>query len=224
MQVLLPVDSRVANKGGFLLLDLERNSHEFQEYSFTENFRRAGFRGGSLKEDILYVVTSAALYFFRLVSLSPLNLEHLKTVRRPEWESDERASADLHHVMYSQSRDRLLITNSLMDAVDEVSLDGEWLGRRYLWDISPDVMRCIADRDRFAPDFVHVNFIAERHNQHRATLCNINSAREGAIVSLETGAILQRRLFLPHDGCFHENSFYVTSTDRIRTLHLRCDY
>ena len=99
-----------------------------------------------------------------------------------------------------------------MDAIDEVSLDGEWLGRRYLWDISPDVMRCTADRDRLAPDLVHVNFIEKRHNQHRATLCNINGTREGAIVSLETGAILQRGLSLPHDGCFHENSFYVTST------------
>lgn len=114
--------------------------------------------------------------------------------------------------MYSQSRDRLLVANSFMDAIDEVSLDGEWLGRRYLWDISPDVMSCSANRDRFAPDLVHVNFIEERDSQHLATLCNINGTKEGAIVSLETGAILQRGLSLPHDGCFHEDAFYVTNT------------
>lgn len=82
MQILLPVDSRVANKGGFLLLDLERNSHQFQEFAFSEDFKRAGLRGGCLKEDILYVVTSAALYSFRLAGLSPLNLQHRPCVAR----------------------------------------------------------------------------------------------------------------------------------------------
>ena len=89
MRILLAVDSRVANVGGIALLDLaDRGRSEFFCHTCDEDFKRKGLRGFAMNGDMMYVVNSAALYFFKIDTSGnggPL-ATHIKTVRRPEWE------------------------------------------------------------------------------------------------------------------------------------------
>ena len=55
----MALDSRIANKGGFLLLDLTENTFRFHVLNFEEDFRRLGFRAFCLKDEIVYAINSA---------------------------------------------------------------------------------------------------------------------------------------------------------------------
>ena len=130
----------------------------FQIIDVAEPFIRRGFRGMTVRGKQIYVVNSAALYYFEL------NLDQVtepvvhwrKTVRRPEWELGERAAADLHHVLYSAEQNVLFVANSFMDSVDKLSLNGELLKRHYFWDISAEITDLALRRVPGVPDLVHV--------------------------------------------------------------------
>lgn len=228
MKILLALDSRVMNRGGFLLLDLNNNSFVFQEHPFQENFRALGFRGFCSNGEMLYVVNCSALYFFQLdlTGKSGKIVHHLKTVRRPEWEIGGKAAANLHHVYYSRSRNKLFVANTVMDCLDEISLDGQWLGRTYLWDRSPALMEWGLNRNSGTADLVHINHIEEHNGKTYLTMGNINGTRKGGVLCYETGEMVLEGLAYPHDGRIIEDMllFCNSETSELVLYDIFADY
>lgn len=221
MKLLFALDSRPSNQAALGVLDPHTAAWEqFETMKITEPFLRRGFRGATLVDDRLYVLSSAALYIYRwnfgAAGNSLVELE--KTVRRPEWEVGARAAADLHHVHYSPQRKRLFIANSFMDAVDEISLDGEFIAHHYLWDLSPAIAEVAKERNPAATDLVHVNHISEQGGRIYLTLGNWNGTRTGKIVCFDTGEIVLEDLEFPHDGFVHDGDLYISATGASQVL------
>ena len=215
MKILLALDSRASNQAGLGLLDPHRGHwSRFQIADTQEPFRRRGFRGSALLGDQLFVVSSAALYQYR-VNLhdegQPL-AALVKTVRRPEWELGERAAADLHHVFFCRERGSLLIANSFMDCIDEVSLEGELRARHYLWDLSRSVGEIAFARVPGAADLTHVNHICAHGGDVYLTLGNCNGTRRGKVIRLGDGAVVVDGLEFPHDGVVSGDHFYLSQS------------
>ncbi|CAM3611085.1 hypothetical protein HALO32_01606 [Halomonas lysinitropha] len=126
------------------------------------------------------------------------------------------ANADLHMLHFDSSQCVLLLANSFMDSVDEISLDGRFLGRQFLWEISDRVRDLVVVRDPSAPDLCHINHISTAFGQTFLTLGNLNLTGKGAIVHRETGEFIIDDLERPHDGVFWKDEFWVTETSAYR--------
>lgn len=218
MKILLALDSRPTNCAVIGLLDPHSGQWDrVQVLQLPEPFKRKGFRGCVQVGGSWYVVNSAALYQLEvnLAGADPF-VSVVRTLRRPEWEQGERAAADLHHVHYSQSRNTLLVANSFMDAVDEVSLDCRLVRRHYLWDISPTIAEEALRREPSAMDLVHINHISERDGVIYLTLGNWNGTRRGKVVRFDNGDEVLAGLEFPHDGVFVNGDFYLTESGAAR--------
>ena len=214
MRLLLAVDAIRANKAGIGVLDLGSGRWEhFQEIPIDEGFRRRGFRGAHLHGDDLYAVNSAAVYRLRLEREPSWNVTVEAVHRRPEWELGERAAADLHDICISERRERIIVANSFMDTIDELSMDGQLVERRYLWDICPEIAELALTRNFDAADLVHVNHVVEHDGELLATLGNVNGTRTGAVLNVDTGELLVTDLPFPHDGVFASDGFYVSFSE-----------
>ena len=214
MRLLLALDAIRANKAGIGVLDLKAGRWEhFQEITIDEPFRRRGFRGAHLHGDDLYAVNSAALYRIRMQRGPTWDFTVADVHRRPEWELGERAAADLHDVWVSDARGRIIVANSFMDSIDEMTMDGWLAERRYLWDICPEIAELARSRDPDAADLAHVNHVAEHDGELLVTLGNRNGTRTGAVLNADTGELLLTDLPFPHDGVFAPGGFYTSFSD-----------
>lgn len=217
MRLLLPVDSRVRNTQGFIDIDLETG--EQVEYPTQEclPFSRQGFRGGVRVGDVIYVCNSFSVKAYRLqrsdagCSFSPLWQLH-----QPEWLIGRAANADLHALHYDADRNSLLLANSFMDSIDEISTDGRFLGRKFLWEVSDHALELVKIRNPKAPDLCHLNHIAGAFGQTFLTLGNLNATGKGAVLHLESGEFVIEDLERPHDGVFWQNEFWITETSAYR--------
>jgi len=214
MRLLLALDSRPSNQAALGILDPHTASWErFEIPQLEEPFKRRGFRGAILKEGRLYVLSSAALYIYDAdITAGESRFELARTLRRPEWEVGARAAADLHHLVYSSQRGNLLVANSFMDSIDEISLDGDFIQRHYLWDVSPAVAKTALERNPQATDLVHCNHISEQNGKIYVTCGNWNGTRLGKVICFDSGEIVLEDLPFPHDGFVHEGDFYVSAS------------
>ena len=225
MKLLTALDSRWANKAAVGLLDPHSGSwSSFEIVDLPEQFNRRGFRGMSVVDNqTIYVVNSAALYRLRLnVSDETKPLATVEqSIRRPEWEVGQRAGADLHHVLYVPARDVLLVANSAMDSVDEVSPEGKLLRRRYLWDLSSEIAELARERnpDASVHDLTHLNHITTHGDYTYLTAGNLNGTRVGCMIRLETGEIVLDGLHFPHDGVVLDGDLYVSNSGT-STVHV----
>lgn len=221
MKLLLALDSRPSNRAAIGILDPHTaNWERFEIVDVAEQIKRKGFRGATVIDDRLYVLSSAVLYIYRLNTTDPAAplVQHLRTVRRPEWDVGERAAADLHHIHYSRERERLFVANSFMDTVDEFTVDGDFLEHHYLWDISPAVAEVAKQRDPHVTDLVHINHITEHDGRIYLTLGNWNGSRQGKVICYDTGEVVLEDLQFPHDGFVHDDDFYISATGESQVL------
>lgn len=217
MKFLLPLDSRVANTQGFVLLDTHSGEHHEFVSDEALPFSRKGFRGGCVVGNVLYVCNSFSVKSY-LIEKNDLKYEfNLKwQLQLPEWLMGRAANADLHTLYYDSTRQVLLLANSFMDSVDEISLDGRLLGRQFLWEISDRISKLTITRNPAAPDLCHLNHISQAYGQTLFTLGNLNATGKGAILHRETGEFIIDNLERPHDGIFWKKEFWITETSAYR--------
>ncbi|WP_018152956.1 hypothetical protein [Leeia oryzae] len=213
MRIILPVDSRVKNTQGFILVNLI--SGDQQEYPTQESFpfSRRGFRGGVIHDGCIYVCNSFSVKAYRVEnSADKFNFFEIWQLQQPEWLLGKAANADLHALHFDTSRNILLLANSFMDSLDEISLDGRFLGRKFLWETSDRVLDLVKVRNPNAPDLCHFNHISMAFGQTFLTLGNLNASGKGAVLHLETGRFVIENLDRPHDGVFWNDEFWITET------------
>ena len=217
MKLLLPTDSRVANTQGFAILDCTDNSTTYFSTEEEYPFSRKGFRGGCLVGDTLYVCNSFSVKAYLLEKMNgDFRFTLLWQLQQPEWLMGRAANADLHMLHFDHSQGILLLANSFMDSVDEISVDGRFLKRQFLWEISDRVLELVSVRDPAAPDLCHINHISMAFGQTFLTLGNLNVTGKGAILHRETGKFVIDGLKRPHDGVFWKDEFWVTETSAYR--------
>lgn len=219
----MALDSRWKNRAAIGEFDPSVGSwSSFQRIDIPEPFNRRGFRGMTMVDDeTVFAVNSAALYRLRRDTAAEGHAWAIEqTIRRPEWEVGQRAAADLHHVHYVRSRDVLLVANTHMDSLDEVTPAGELVERRYLWDLSSPIAQLALERrqELSIHDLAHLNHVVTHRDCTYLTLGNLNGTRLGCIMCAETGEIVLDDLHFPHDGMVVDDDLYVTSSDTSELL------
>ncbi|WP_339898725.1 hypothetical protein [uncultured Gilvimarinus sp.] len=213
MKFLLPVDSRVRDTQGFCVLDTITGVVDYTHTDERYPYRRKGFRGACTVGERVFVCNSFSVKAFEFdVVDSGLTLIPVWQLQLPEWLVGRAANADLHALHLDSVRGVLLLANSFMDSVDTISLDGEFLGREFLWEISGQVRSLVVNRNSAAPDLCHLNHIAQAFGQTFLTLGNINATGQGAVLHKESGAFVVEGLERPHDGVFWRDEFWITET------------
>lgn len=220
MRLLLPLDSRIRNTQGFAVAGIEDGKSFLAETAEELPYARKGFRGACLAGGRLCVCTSFSVKFYWVSQGADggYRFELDQQVHRPEWLIGRGANADLHIPYAHPESGEIWVANSYMDCIDRFSTGGEFLGRRFLWEISPEINELARQRNPKAADLCHVNFFSRIGDETVATLCNLNGTGHGAILSLSSGELWLRGLARPHDGLWHEGSFFITETHRNRLL------
>lgn len=217
MKFLLPVDSRVNNTQGFVILDTE--NHSLSEYPLHEElgFNRSGFRGGCIVDNVIYVCNSFSVKAYHMAdNAAGCSFTLLWQLQLPEWLMGRAANADLHTVWFDRDNHVLLVANSYMDSLDMISMDGRFLQRKFLWEMSDSVLQLVVRRDAAAPDLCHFNHIAQAFGETFLTLGNLNATGKGAVLHKESGKLVIDDLKRPHDGVFWNNEFWITETSAYR--------
>lgn len=218
MRLIAPVDSRYSDAAGLIFLDLGRNLCHSVPVETGGRSRRNGFRGGYLVESCLFACTSSQVLKLNLAwprGEKP-RVQVEQVIRRPEWMIGERANADLHHIHYDPTSGRLLVANSHMDCIDYLDLDGRFVERRYLWDVSNEIDSLAYERKEGIADLCHVNHIGMLGDDILLTLGNLNGSRQGVLMSLGSGRMLAQELAFPHDGVQTPEGLWVTEADKGR--------
>ncbi|MGR7921041.1 class I SAM-dependent methyltransferase [Zobellella denitrificans] len=218
MNLLLPVDSRIRNTQGFILLNIESGTTASYPTDEKFSFNRKGFRGGCLVGDVLYVCNSFSVKAYKLEGKQSTDFSYTLQwqLQLPEWLIGKAANADLHTLYFDSTRQILLLANSFMDSIDLISMDGQFLGREFLWEISDSVRSLVQKRDPAAPDLCHLNHISTAFGHTFLTLGNLNISGKGAILHRESGNFVIKDLERPHDGVFWEDEFWITETSAYR--------
>jgi hypothetical protein len=220
MNILLPVDSRVADTQGFIITNLEDGSLRGIETEESLNFLRKGFRGGCLVGRQLYVCNSFSfkIYAIEKSSVEDISFSLKKQVQLPEWLIGSGANADLHMLCYDRDRNELLLANSYMDCIDVFSLDGDFLRRKFLWEISKSIRDLIVSRNPKAADLCHLNHIEKMGDDILLTLGNLNATGMGQVINMSNGEVVLDGLHRPHDGVYATNQYVITETNKQRIL------
>lgn len=218
-EILLPVDSRVTDTQGFLILDTASGVVSGHATDEVLPFNRKGFRGACVVNDRVYVCNSFSIKRYE-VRRKDGNVSFVFEDQwyRPEWSVGQAANADLHCLFYDKSRHCLLLANSFNDCIDTLSLDGELLDRRYLWEVCPWVRELLSSKDPRAADLCHLNHIEKVGNDLVATLGNLNGTKKGAVVNLRTGEKILDHLSRPHDGASFGGDYFLVETPEKRVL------
>lgn len=143
MRFLLPVDSRLTNTQGFITLDESGTLIDAVISEEQYAYARKGFRGACVVDDRLYVCNSFSLKIYcvtrgRDEGDAP-QFELLRQTFLPEYLIGRGANADLHFPYHDAENGHILVANSYMDCIDTFSLGGDFLGRKFLWEISPSL-------------------------------------------------------------------------------------
>jgi ABC-type polysaccharide/polyol phosphate transport system ATPase subunit len=165
-------------------------------------------RGISLLDDRLYVIVPCALLIFRVQPNGDGPLFALeKTVCRPEWVVGDSAQGDLHAVHASPSKKCLYVSFNAYSAVDVLDLEGEFLERRYLWDLVPSVFPL---PNHITGEYFHFGVV--RHifeapdGELLLTAAMLNGTMESAILSCDSGRMVLGPFSQPlHSGLVFQN-------------------
>lgn len=226
MRLLLPIDSRVSDTQGFLVVAGDGANPMHVQTEEKHEYARRGFRGACSVGRRLYVCNSFSLKIYDVGpvspdSSSPPTFDLVRQVLLPEWLIGRGANADLHYPFHDEIAQQILLANSYMDCIERFSLDGEHLGRTFLWEMSPEIDRLVRARNPKAADLCHVNHIERVGNERLLTLGNLNGSGLGAVMSMESGDLVLRELGRPHDGVWDSGDYFVTETSRHRLLVFR---
>lgn len=212
--ILASLFSRKSKNAGLMVYDTEDSSARLlQIVDFASfPFRLRQIRGISLSGDRLYALTSCALLVFR-ISNNPDGPVFLlqKKVCRPEWIMGNNEQGNLHAVFACQKRRRVYVSFNAQSAVDSFDLDGNFLQRRYLWEISPTLFPLpngeIDKEFRFG---IIRHMFPNEQNELMLTTALLNGKQDSAIIDYDTGRrVLSLESKPVHGGLMHGHNLYL---------------
>jgi ABC-type polysaccharide/polyol phosphate transport system ATPase subunit len=178
-------------------------------------------RGISIAGDRLYAVAPCALIIFRLDArkIGPIFYQE-KIICKPEWILGDSQQGNLHAVYASEEKQRVYISFNAQCAIEVFDLDGNFIRRRHLWDIAPEVFSMPAGRTdkNFQFGFVRHIFKTEQ-KELMLTTSELNGKDESAVISYNTGRIhLGKTRECIHGGLLHNNTLYLCGIRKGKVL------
>lgn len=214
MQLILPVESIVQNKGGVILYDPDSNKI-LKQYVHDKKWKRVGWRGGKVFNDYLIATDWSDLHYF-----------NVKTWRY-EKSFKKNTFNDLHYV--EVHNDKLYIVNTGLDAIEifKNPLDPEFEKMEFIFDKDPSIFQKrklnldmkYNEELKIKPHSCHPNCIAFDTKRIFVTCFEKKKkAGTGEVIELNSGKRLFESNFDCHDGIFYKNDFYLTQTRYNRIL------
>lgn len=213
--LLLSLHSPQTREGALGLLDPELGLRYLQIDSPSVLVRNYVPRAVAAFKDRIYVTTSASIRIYRLDDRKNKPLLKLeKEVILNEWLLGEGMQANLVAIAGSEERNRLYVANNSFCAVDEMDLQGSFIRRRHLWEISPDLFPPPRTATPITIFGLMRNFSLSPSGDLYITVANCNNSGLGKVISLETGEEFLAGLNDPHDGLFANNLFFLNDIDQ----------
>ncbi len=169
-------------------------------------------RGVSLCGNRIYAVAPSALFVFKISEQRENALLQLeKKVYRPEWVLGKNQQGDLHAVHASRERQKVYVSFNAQCAIDVFDLKGNYLHRRYLWDIAPDLFPQPSASIRTDFRYGIVRHIFESPVQGLLlTTTLLNGGSDSAVISYERGhTFLSQPAKSIHGGEIKKDRLYL---------------
>lgn len=214
MRFILPVESIVQNLGGVILYDPMENKI-LRQYVHDKKWKRVGWRGGKLIDDILIATDWQDLHYFDV-----RKWKYLKAFKKSTFN-------DLHYVEINN--DKLYIVNTGLDAIEifNYPFDPKFIELIHVYKRNKEIFK---QRDidltenhneklKIKPHSCHPNCISFDKKRIFVT-CFGKEQRfnTGEVIELNSGKRLTKKCFDCHDGIFYKNDFYLTRTRNATVL------
>lgn len=215
--VLLSVFSVQDNSCGLCVYDLE-HSREIYLYLISDKLSPSHYnqlRGLLIKENLIFAVTHVSVHELRNINSSfDLNLNVENSITKPEWVLGPDQQGNLHAISESSRGNSFCVSFNTQCALDYFDFNGNFLNRRYLWDIIPDFFT-VPKNINFKHDY---RFGVVRHMFNDADLGLVltvafhNNSKCGALIT-ESGKVLLRVPYNLHGSLVHNNSIFLSDID-----------
>ncbi|MGH8581954.1 MAG: ABC transporter ATP-binding protein [Gammaproteobacteria bacterium] len=181
--------------------------------------RTGTVRGMDAVDGNLYAVTQASLRIYNVgdntgADVPVLTLE--REVVRKDWIVGGHEQAGLCAVAVAKARKRVYLVNTRDCAIEEFGLDGEFLGRRYLWELAPDVFRLPSGVGK-AFTFGAIRGITRAMNDRIwLTVAECNNSGRGVVLDADSGAVVLNDLQDPCAGTCDTQRYYLLDAGALR--------
>lgn len=220
---VLSLHSEFDNKSAIGVFDSEQGLQYLQIEDLSNSLSQPQLRGLCCVGSRLYVTTPSSL---RIYAIEPNPgpgqawFRLLREVVLPEWVLDKRPDAGLLAVHYAAGKERLLVACNALASIEEFDLEGEFIGRRHLWQIAPEHFQ-VPTQASGKSGFGHIRGICENSSGELfLTVAFRNWSDAGSVIGYDSGELLLDQLGTPHSGLFLDGRYFVLDVQRGSLLGL----
>lgn len=220
---VLSLHSEFDNKSAIGVFDSEQGLQYLQIEDLSSSLSKPQLRGLCCVEGRLYATTPSSLRIYTIESNPGKGQAWFQLQREvvlPEWLLDKRPNAGLLAMHYAVGKRRLLVACNALASIDEFDLEGEFLGRRHLWQIAPKLFQ-IPTQATGKRVFGHIRGICENDaGDVFLTVAFRNWSDAGSVIGYDSGELLLDQLETPHSGLFLGDRYFVLNVQRGSLLGL----
>ena len=216
--ILASLSATKSRKTGIGIFDTEKGELIYLQVLDTLNIERRNiYRGLCSVGDKIFALTDSSLVILgcNYESSTPL-FTIQKWITFPECLHGGTAS-QLVAISKDDSNQSVYIGNNGYGSVDQYSLEGNLLDRRYFWEIAPDIFSSPTGNNDLFQAKVRAMFSDMKGNQY-CTITLRNENEKGFVLCLNDGKIVVDGLQSPHGGCISNNVLYVQSIKERRLI------
>lgn len=208
--ILVSLVGAGGQRGALGIVEPGRGLRYVQVEQASDLLRSGGIRGIAVVDRRIYAVTQASLRIYSIehgVNAPLFRLE--REIIRKDWVLGGPQQANLIPVAAASSRERVWIGNNSQCCIEEFDLEGEFIGRRHLWDMAAYLCEspgwlgtefqygsirgmCVAPDDRLL-----------------LVVAGCNGSQRGVVVDADHGEILFDGLQDPIGGLFSGERFFL---------------
>ena len=210
-QLILTIQSESKKKSALGVLDIDEGFIYYQVESFSSGLSHQNFRGLACNDDFLYATTPTSLMIYKINDSSErLLFDFKKEIVLPEWMLlSNTPLSGLMPVYWSEKRQKLYVGCNTLSSIDEFDIDGNFLGRTNLWDISSELFPISKTQEKKCP-YGHIRSITECPTGNLIiTVAHRTSENINSVINIDDGRIVLDELAVPHGGKYFSNSFYI---------------
>ncbi len=207
---LATLRSPSSNKGGLAIIDSDHGLVYLQSDVFPEYILAHQLRGIGCHKNSIYVATPASLLIYS-VDIEPRKpyFRLTKEISRSEWLLGPYMQASLLGVLVSPRREQVLVANSYFNSVDVFSLEGDFIRRHFLSEVSPQLFT--APKKIIHPfRYGEIRSICETpYGSILLSIHDVNGSGEGCVINYDNGNVVIDNLRVPYGLAITKERLFV---------------